>query len=64
MDINDPGFQFFLARLFGRPFTQTNDEGTVKGYLWRDALYVLEVVEAKPVPQAPGNPFRPSGEVS
>ena len=60
MEVDDLRFQFFLARLFGKPFQQSNEEGTVRGYVWRNSLYVLEVVEEKPPPQAPGNPFRSS----
>ena len=60
MEIEDDlPFQFFMARLAGKPMTTSNKHGTVNGYLWKGVLYVVKVVDPEP-PHAPGNPFRPS----
>ena len=42
----DVQFQFFLAKLFGRPVTQTGVDGTLTGYAWRGNLYVVGYKEA------------------
>ena len=52
----DITFQFWLAKWFGEPISQTDGDYTVTGFSWRGHLFVTGVTKALQPPALPTSP--------
>lgn len=53
---DDLGFQFWLARWFGEPISQTDGAFTVTGFMWRGQLFITGFSTASKPPDLPRSP--------